>query len=256
MQTEQITLHSQMEENHWWFVGRRRIATALIHHLLPASQGKTIVDIGCGTGGNIASLTPDYQCVGLDPSEEAIRLAQQRFPALSFVHGPIPSALAPIAPHAHLLLLMDVLEHVQDDSQLLSGIIQWMSPGSLLLITVPADMTLWSPHDVSFGHFRRYDRDGLERVWAHLPVTPLLISYYNTLLYPIIRWIRTRNRQRHQSYGDSGTDFRIPPAPVNRLLTALFASEAPALVRQLKERRAPSIPRGVSLLAVLQRENG
>ena len=53
-----------------------------------------IVDVGCGTGANIAAMAEDYTCVGIDPSREAIELARSRFPGGRFVCGPRPGTWA------------------------------------------------------------------------------------------------------------------------------------------------------------------
>ena len=155
-----------------------------------------------------------------------------------------------------MFLLMDVLEHVEDDFAMFSELLAAASPGAYFLVTVPADEALWSEHDESFGHYRRYDRRRLERLWEGLPVTPLLASYYNTRMYPLIRLIRARNRRRGHAAGRSGTDFWMPSRPVNRLLEATLAGEARSLVRQLTGRRAGGYSHGASLVALLRREPG
>jgi hypothetical protein len=109
------------------------------------------------------------------------------------------------------------------------------SPGSHFLVTVPADQSLWSEHDESFGHYRRYDAARLEGVWAGLPVTTLLLSYFNTRLLPIVRLVRTWNRRRGRAAGRAGTDFWLPSRPINALLTAIFAGEAARLARVLRQ---------------------
>ena len=154
------------------------------------------------------------------------------------------------------MLLMDVLEHVEDDFLLLSRLLEQLPEGGHLLLTVPADPRLWSEHDESFGHFRRYDLDRLEAVWSGLPVTPRLVSYYNTRLYPVIRAVRGISNRRGKAGGASGTDFSLPPAPVNRSLEGLFAGEARALLRSLDRAGAPAYRRGASLIALLRREPG
>jgi 2-polyprenyl-3-methyl-5-hydroxy-6-metoxy-1,4-benzoquinol methylase len=78
MQAAQFELHAQIEDRHWWFVGRRRILNDLIRAILPPTHNSTIVDVGCGTGGNLASLAADYECVGIDSSRHAIELAAAR----------------------------------------------------------------------------------------------------------------------------------------------------------------------------------
>lgn len=254
MQTAQFEVHAELEERHWWFTGRRRICSALIRRLLPPSKGTVILDAGCGTGGNIAALASDYACVGMDPSPEGIALARKRYPGVRFEQGRVPEDLLPLVPKADCILLMDVLEHVSDDRGLLSPIVAAARPGTHFLITVPADMKLWSPHDVSFGHFRRYDRALLEKAWAGLPVAPVMVSYYNHRLYPLALLARTLSRLRDKAWGDAGTDLSLPAPPVNRLLEQIFSGETDRLMKLMERDIKQGYPSGVSLIALLRRE--
>lgn len=254
MQPDQFKLHADIEDIHWWFTGRRCILRALVHQLVAPSKSRTIVDVGCGTGGNIAAFACDYTCVGIDTSAEAIRFATRRFPDIHFICGSTPADLKGITGRADLVLLTDVLEHIEDDATFLFFLLTALKPGTHILLTVPADMALWSDQDTNHNHYRRYDRQGLERLWSGLPVTVRLLSYFNTYLYPAVRFIRTLNRIRGRTWGEAGTDLKVPARPMNRLLADIFASERKALVELLEKKRTRGYPFGVSLIAVLCRE--
>ena len=255
MQSPQFQMNSEIELRHWWFVARRRILAALVARVLPPSPQAIVVDVGCGTGGNIAALAEDYACVGIDPSAEAIALAQVRFPRVRFLVGMAPDDLGEVSRQARLLLATDVLEHVPDDFWLFSRLLAATEPGAYFLLTVPADPALWSPHDASHGHYRRYDRARFQRLWEGLPATPLLLSYFNCRLYPLVKLVRMVSRRRGKAGGQAGTDFTIPASPLNRLLTRIFAGESRRLTRLL-EGRGPGYAAGVSLVALLRREEG
>lgn len=255
MQTDQFQLHAGIESRHWWFRGRRRIIRRLLAEIAQPGTGRRIVDVGCGTGANIAALADGYACHGIDPSAEAIRLARERFPTVPFTCGPAPDALGPDDRAADVMLAMDVMEHVADDFALASGLLAALNPGGHMLVTVPADETLWSPHDVNFGHYRRYSRDRLERVWQGLPVTPLLVSHYMARLLPVVRAVRGVNHWRGRSAGAAGTDFAMPPEWINRGLEETFAGEADRLIAALRQ-PSRAYRRGVSLIAILRRERG
>ncbi len=254
MKTTQYELHAEIEEKHWWFLARRQIMTELVRRVAPA--GATIVDIGCGTGANLAALAHDYACVGIDPSPVAIQLAKERFPGIRFVCGSASESLSQPGDQAHVYLLMDILEHVPDDFLLLSQVLSAVPPGAHVLITVPAGQTLWSAHDVSFGHYRRYDRARFERLWAGLPIEPRLVSYYNARLYPLVKVMRTISRYRGRPAGMAGTDFRVPGATLNGALERAFKGEARRLIGVLEGRYRSGFKRGVSLIAVLRRTEG
>ncbi len=249
-------VHRDLEERHWWFRGRRRIMRRLLAHVVPPEQSKVVIDVGCGTGANIASLADQYSCVGIDTAEQAIAPARSHFPAVRFVCGSAPEDLGPLMGQASALLLMDVLEHVPDDFVFFSRLVAALPPGAHVLITVPADPGLWSPHDVSFGHYRRYVPERLARVWAGLPVTVRLTSYYNTRLYPIVKLVRAVNRWRGRTSGLGQSDISMPPKPFNWCLEGLFAGEAACLLACVDHPQQLTYARGVSLVALLRREPG
>lgn len=251
-----FALNSEIEMKHWWFVARRRIVAGLVRQLLPSASKPTIVDVGCGTGGNLSVLADDYRCIGIDPSLDAIQFARQRFPKIDFVAGLAPENLSENALQADAFMLNDVLEHVPDDFELLSSLLEISKPGTLFFLTVPADMRLWSPHDVSHGHYRRYSRERFERIWEGLPVTCLLSSHFNTRLHPVVRLVRSLNRLRNASSGDSGTDLKVPAGGINAMLTSIFAGEFNRLSTCLSRPERRPYRQGVSLIAVVRREAG
>jgi trans-aconitate methyltransferase len=256
MRSEQFQLHAALEDSHWWFVGRRRIMRDLVRQVLPGSDRPTVVDVGCGTGANVAALAEDYDCVGIDTSPEAIELAGRRFPGRRFICGRAPGDLGGVMGKARLVLLMDVLEHVPDDFAFLSELMAASAPGTAFLVTVPANPSFWSTHDESNGHYRRYDVGRFERLWAGLPVTTLLLSHYNALLYPAANVVRSWSRWRGRATGRAGTDVSLPIRPVNNALRSIFAAESRVLVDLLRRRRPRGYPSGLSLIALLRRDPG
>ena len=257
MQSAQFQLHAQIEERHWWFVARRRILTEVVQGVLPpSSPASTIIDVGCGTGANLAGLADRYDCVGIDTSADAIRLARSRFGAVKFIQGSAPRDLGPIIERAALILLCDVLEHVPDDFAMLSELLAAARPGCYFLMTVPADLSLWSEHDRAFGHYRRYSTRRFEQLWQGLAVEPVFVSHFNSRLYPIVKAVRSWNRLRRRSAGEVGTDFRMPGSAVNRALGGCFAGERHKLARLARGESVSPYRRGVSLMALVMREGG
>ncbi len=254
MQSAQFQLHAQIEERHWWFVARRRILSQLVRQIAPpaADRQSILIDIGCGTGANLAAFANDYRCIGIDTATEAIRLASSRFPRATFVCGFAPRDVGRWLKLASVVLITDVLEHVADDRGLLESIVAATAPEAQIVLTVPADMRLWSPHDEAFGHFRRYDRESFSNLWTGLPVQQRLLSHFNTRLYPIVRLVRGLNNWRGRAAGAANTDFKLPASPINRLLEAIFAGESRRLQNGV-DGGTPGYSRGVSLIAILER---
>ncbi len=256
MKSEQFQVHVAVEDHHWWFVGRRKILLDIASALLSPSAERLVIDVGCGTGANAAAFARNYRCVGIDISQEAIDAAKQRFPAVEFICGAAPDALGELAGQADLVVVSDVIEHIADEIGFVSDLVAAMRSGAFLLITVPADPTLWTQHDESFGHFRRYMPDTLRDVWSGLPITEVEVAAFNTRLYGAIKAVRFLNRKLGRTSGAAGTDFAMPLAPVNRALTSVLAGESGRLVQGLEPGEHHRPARGVSLVAVLRREDG
>lgn len=256
MRQEQLLAMADVEQDHWWFVSRRRILQRLVDRLFPEIPEPLVVDIGCGPGRNLASLSNRCRCVGIDASPDAVRLARATFPDLHFIHGMAPDEVLGEIRQADLVLLMDVIEHVEDDCLLVSNIAATLKPGALMVVTVPADAKLWSPHDEAVLHYRRYDLPRLEAVWRGLPLETRLVAGLNRRLYWPIRAARAVTRRRDRSVGASGTDFKLPPKPLNRLFSYLFSKEIDRLVAALDSGVPSKTSHSVSLIAILERRVG
>jgi SAM-dependent methyltransferase len=242
--------HAELEERHWWFTARREIIVQLATEVLPPSQEWLAVDIGCGTGGNTRALSQLYAAIGTDPASAAIDLARQRFPEIDYRCGDALEVLGDRWREVRLVLLADVLEHIEEDVAFFRGVAEACPAGAYFLITVPAEMRLWSRHDEVHHHFRRYDLARLQAVWRGLPVECLLLSPFNSRLYPLIRaaragtgWMPWRR----------ASDLALPPRWINRCLHRILAGEGRRLLDQLGgQPAAAAARRGVSLVAILR----
>ena len=256
MDRDVIAVHAELEERHWWFAARRRILRRLVDALLargapPAPAAPVLLDVGCGVGANLVAFHPDYRCIGFDPSPDAIEMGARRHPGLDLRVGGADEARETVR-IVDVLLLNDVIEHVADDRALLASLVREMRPGALLVVTVPADMRLWSPHDEALGHLRRYDHAMLARAVDGLPLERLFVSHFNARLYPVALAARTFSRRRRKALGTGGVDLRPTPAPVNALLRSIFEGEIPRLLRVVAGTAAP-YRRGVSIAGAWRR---
>ncbi len=247
--------YAAYEDEHWWYVARRRIVFAMLRTLVRPSKDAVVVDVGCGPGANLGSLAEDYRCVGIDISPEAVAIASARYPNCRFVSGLAPDDVREDLAQASAVLLMDVLEHVDGDREMLSAVVDATAPGTIVLVTVPADPSLWSGHDVAAGHVRRYTASSLDALFEGLPLERLYSSAFNSRLYPAIKAIRVGNRilRRSQGSKDSlGTDLRLPPRFLNNVLISLFGGESARLLSGMA-RGSSAYRRGVSLVSILRR---
>jgi SAM-dependent methyltransferase len=251
MDRDVFAVHSELEQAHWWFSARRRILRRIVDEVAGPGPGKTVLDIGCGVGATLGAFEPDYRAIGYDPSADAIEFGRRRHPGCDLRVGGVEAAIAAV-PSADVVLLNDVIEHVPDDRALLAPVAGALRSGAILLITVPADMRLWSPHDVALGHYRRYDAQLLRVATQALPVETVFMTYFNSRLFPLVLAARTLARWSGIATGRQGTDLRATPRPINALLEACFAGEIQRLLGVARGQSSP-YRRGVSLMGVFRR---
>lgn len=248
MRDELFELHARLESDHWWFRARREILWTVVTDFVPPGGDRVLVEVGCGTGGNVAFFSRGYRCIGIDPAPAAVEAARRLYPQCEFVQGLAPRDLPEHARRADLFLMADVLEHVDDDAGLLRDIASRAKPRARLVLTVPADPTLWSSHDVAYGHRRRYEREHLASLLTSVPLRIDVLSYFNSRLYPLV-WL-VRRAERLLGRDLSGAQLRLPPGPINRTLYRVFRGEKDRLARVARNGPGRSYSRGLSLLAV------
>ena len=110
------------------------------------------------------------------------------------------------------------------------------------MLTVPANPWMWSAHDAAHHHFRRYTRQQLADLFREAGYQVQLLSYFNTLLFPLVAAARIVGKLLRRDSADDA----MPSAPVNKLLNAVFGLEA-ILIGRIP------MPFGVSLIAVVRR---
>ena len=229
---------AEIDRDHWWFVGRRKILTALIEAFRPKAGPLRILEVGAGTGSNLAMLQRFGTVDAIEPDDHARAFAEQRS-GLALKGGYLPDV--PLEDgYYDLIVLFDVLEHIPDDHGALAALRPKLAPGGRLLLSVPAIPALWSAHDVAHHHFRRYTAKALDAVVSRAGYRRIHRSAFNTLMLPAIVAVRMLHRLRGHEGGD---DDATPARPINRLLAKLFGAERYFVVRGL-------LPVGVSLALV------
>ncbi len=238
METELFGRFYEVEDRHWWFVGRRRIVLDQLER--HGGRGR-ILDLGCGTGGVLAHLDDYGEAYGIDPSPEAARFSHERGLAIALASG----LNLPFADQTFdAVLALDVIEHVDDDVGLLREVQRVLRPGGILVVTVPALPWLWSSHDDVNHHRRRYMRGSLVRSIRAAGLEPVKISYYNALLLPLA----VTRKVVHRMNG-TGDHLETLPGPVNAMLRSVLSAELPAIRRW-------DIPLGASLVCTARRTCG
>ena len=241
------TEYSEIEDLHWWFVGRRRILLEFVNRYILSSSICRAVDFGCGSGNMLRCLSRYIWTVGVDIEPKALAFAQQKGSnnLVQVTVGDLPFKDCSF----DLVCAFDVIEHLDDDSKALSEFYRVCCCGGHLMLTVPAYRFLWGQQDEVNEHKRRYtSRELYQKVVASGFIIRKL-SYFNTLLFPLIADIRLLRRlvPRSAKPDLEKSDFTMRlPGKINDLLSFAFGFEAFPL-------RDLDFPFGVSLLCIAEK---
>ncbi|MFP5329576.1 MAG: class I SAM-dependent methyltransferase [Alphaproteobacteria bacterium] len=241
MEAEVYERMAELDSSHWWFEARRDILDSVIRRIVRPPAKARILEIGCGTGHNLKMFSRFGRVEATELNETARKLASDRL-GRKVRSAALPDLSMFKSSSFDLVALLDVLEHIPDDRQALRAILELLKPGGKLLVTVPGNPWMWSAHDVSHHHHRRYRKAQLRRLAEESGYEVELLSPFNTLLFPPIAAARIAGKLT----GREAADDSLPPAPVNALLKSVFSLE------RFLVGRVP-LPFGVSLIGVFRR---
>jgi SAM-dependent methyltransferase len=241
MNDREFELLDRIEESHWWFVGKRK----LLNSLLSRDPGRgLLLDLGCGTGGVLRDWMSRRLCVGTDRSELALEICRRRgFGTL--VRSDLNDLPFP-AGTFDTVLLLDVIEHLDDDVGFLANVARLLAPGGRIVVSVPAFQFLWSQHDETFEHRRRYSAAQLRGVIEAAGLVSERRTYTNALLFPLAAVWRVLSYRLGLGRFAPETDFWSLPGWLNGLLARVYDLEAWLLDRF-------DLPLGVSLVCIARR---
>ena len=229
---------AEHDERHWWYRARREVVAALIKQAVRPPRNAKLLEIGCGTGHNLAMLGKFGEVDALEVDDIARGMAEERLgrPVLS---APLPELAGLPDDRYDVVAALDVIEHIPDDKGALEGIARVLKPGGKLVMTVPAHQWMWSAHDVVNHHQRRYSKRSLKRLIEGSPLKLDSIGYLNSLLFPVAM----AQRLASKISGKDDANLAPPPEPINQTLERVFAAERRVIGRV-------PLPPGLSLFAV------
>jgi len=206
---------------HWYY----RAKCAAMQKFLRDTRPTSILDVGAGSGFfSKALLTQGTAsaacCVDISYEQDSDGVVSGK---------PIHFRRSVEQLDTDLMLLMDVLEHVDDDVGLLADYVAKVPSGANVLISVPAFQFLWSDHDVFLEHKRRYRLHEIESVARQAGLEVVRGSYYFGAVFPIAAGLRLLERSRSRSQRQPRSQLKRHSPLVNSTLKALSILELPLL---------------------------
>jgi len=239
MDVATYAVEAEVEETHWWFVGRRKLFGDELG-LEGVPLDARVLDVGTGTGSNLRMLRDlGYtRITGLDASEEAVRHCASK--GFGYVRAGDICAMPFADASFDLVLATDVIEHIDDDGRAAAEIARVLAPAGKALITVPAFPSLWGLQDRQAFHKRRYRMGPLLDLLRSAGLRPSRSYHFNFLLFAPI-W--TARRLIDLAGLSLESENQLNSSLINRILSSIFTLD----VNVARYVRAPF---GVSILVV------
>jgi SAM-dependent methyltransferase len=236
----------EFEPRYWWYRGLRKYLLSLIEPL-DLAPGKQVLDAGCGTGLNAATIrdATGADVAAFDVSVAASTYWRERGLTRAFV-GSI-NEIPVRGGSFDACLSIDVLESdAVDEERAVAELARIVRPGAYILILVPAYGWLYNErHHRAVRATRRYTKKSLDALLSRQGLRPVRITYLFPTLLPVVavyRWL-----QRFQSPKETvaGSDLRPLPSWINAILFGIVWLEA-RIVRRV------TFPFGSSVVGVAQ----
>ena len=221
MDLKEIDILADAISSHWYY----RAKAEATRRLLDGQGARSVLDVGAGSGffsKHLLETTDAAEACCVDPSYAADRDEQHAGKPLHFRRAVEKS-------DADLVLMMDVLEHVDDDVGLAADYVAKAKSGARFLISVPAFQFLWSGHDVFLEHRRRYTLPEIEAVAARAGLEVVAGNYYFGGVFPIAAAVRLAQNFRGGPAAEPRSQLKRHHPLVNGVLASVCAVEAPLL---------------------------
>ena len=235
---------AQVEAGSFWFRSRNRLLIWALQRYFPGARN--FLELGCGTGfvlSGIHRAFPRLIVSGGDITVEGLRYANSRLPAVSLFQ--MDARRIPFEAEFDLIGAFDVLEHVAEDSVVLSQMSRALKSDGGIMLTVPQHRFLWSYKDIYSCHKRRYSRKELVEKVERAGFTIIRTTSFVSFLLPLMLLSRLRQRKPKQNY-DPTKELRVVGI-LNLLLEKVLDLE------RILIKHGFSLPVGGSLLVIAKR---
>ncbi|MFU8827542.1 MAG: glycosyltransferase, partial [Brevefilum sp.] len=133
--------------------------------------GNLLLEIGSGIGNNVRILMQytDVIATEIEPVYlQVLRNAYLNTPGVTVHTWDATQPPPPDLPQPDSILCSNVIEHLQEDDQVVINADKLLKPGGRMIFIVPRGEKLYSSLDEAIGHVRRYDADRLRSLFTNL----------------------------------------------------------------------------------------
>lgn len=227
-------------EKHWWWHAREKYILDLISKLqLPPEA--SILDIGCSDGLFFQALSKFGIPHGIEPDASLLSNNKWRN---QIWHAPFDETFQ-TSQKFDLILMLDVLEHIENDQAALQKASQLLKSHGKIITTVPALKALWTFHDTLNHHLRRYKRSELMALFQSANLTCSFCRYY--FIWTAIPKFAIHLKEKISGMPKANIQTTIPIQPINAFLTRLSYIEHRIF-------QTLPVPFGSSLIAIGSRQ--
>lgn len=237
-----LDLTSRVEATHFWFRGFRRFVAPAIAEIAGDRRDLHLLDCGCGTGHNLATLLRPYgSAFGFDLTPGG--LAHARAGGLRLARADMAAIPFP-SNRFDVVTSFDVLQYVRDDANVMQEMARVIKPGGGLVVTAAALDLLRGGHAGTWPEVRRYTTARMRSIVEGAGLQIRQLTYLFATLFPAMLAVRLVGRVGEATRaGGEDWEMRVPAAPINATLTGMLAVEAAV------SRRIP-MPVGSSVLVL------
>jgi len=242
--SESFARLAALEDRNYWFRARNRLIVWALRRYF--SRLRSFLEVGCGTACVLAAVEaafPAAAALGSEAQVAGLECAARRLRRSSLLQ--MDAANIPFRDEFDVVGCFDVLEHIEDDRRVLEQCFLAARGGGGIILTVPQHPFLWSAADEYAGHVRRYTRGEIVGKVAAAGFSPLMVTSFVALLFPVLAAVRRTHRRVEAGY-DPGAELEVGRLP-NLLLERALDFE------RLLIRLGVRFPFGGSLLVVAEK---
>jgi trans-aconitate methyltransferase len=202
------------ESRHPWELARLVVINDLLKEILRNKSELNILDIGCGDIffiNQLSHLYPkaNFYAIDIAFTDEIIKQLESETRGTNiFLFKTLEEAGKRLQKPADLVLLLDVVEHIEDDKSFLRSLAGNKAIGSntKIMITVPAYQSLFCSHDHFLGHYRRYTNKTLLATIKSAGFVKQSMGYFFMSLIPprVLQVLTEKLNKKDVSSGTTG----------------------------------------------------